>query len=71
MQLECANAEVKKGIPIWNEFPDVFEEILGLPPDRVVKFSIDIIPGTVPISKAPYRMAPTELEIEETVIGIF
>jgi len=63
MQLECANAEVKKGIPVWNEFPGVFEEILRLPPDRVVEFSIDIIPGTVPISKAPYRMTPTELEI--------
>jgi len=64
MQLECANVEVKKkGIPIWNEFPDVFEEISRLPPDRVVEFSIDIIPRTVSISKAPYRMAPTELEI--------
>ena len=53
----------KKGVSVWNEFSDVFEEILGLPPDRAVEFSIDTIPGTVPISKAPYRMAPTELEI--------
>ena len=48
---------------VWNEFIDVFEEISGLPPDRVVKFSIDIILGATPISKAPYQLAPTELEI--------
>ena len=63
MQWECANAEVKKkGIPVWNEFPDAFEEISGLPPDRVVEFSIDIISRIVLI-KAPYRMASNELEI--------
>jgi len=28
-----------------------------------VEFSIDTILSTIPISKAPYRMAPTELEI--------
>ena len=64
MQLECATVEIKKkGIPLWNKFSDVFEEISGLSPNRVVKFSIDIITGTILISKAPYRMAPTELEI--------
>ena len=52
----------KKGVPVWNEFPEVFKEISGFPPDRVIEFSIDIISGTVPISKAPYRMAPIELE---------
>ena len=45
------------------EFLDVFsEELLGLPPDRKVEFSIDLIPGTAPISQAPYRMAPKELK---------
>jgi len=52
----------KKEVLVWNEFSEVFEEISGLPPDRAVGFSIDI-PVIVPISKAPYRMAPTELEI--------
>ena len=46
---------------VWNEFLNVFEEISGLPPDRVMEFSIDLIPGVTPISKAPYRMASTEL----------
>ena len=46
-----------------NEFPDVFpEDLPGLPPDREVEFTIDIIPGTAPISKAPYRMAPAEMK---------
>ncbi|XP_038977887.1 uncharacterized protein LOC108511168 [Phoenix dactylifera] len=51
-------------IPIVREFPDVFpEDLPGLPPDREVEFSIDLIPGTGPISKAPYRMAPAELKV--------
>jgi len=60
-QLDCVTAEEKKTVSVWNEFLDVFEEISGLPPDRAVEFSIDIIPGATPISKAPYQMAPTEL----------
>ena len=41
---------------------DVFkEELLGIPPEREVEFYIDLIPGTAPIAKRPYRMAPTEL----------
>ena len=48
--------------PVVEEFLDVFpEDLPGLPPDRVLEFSIDVIPGTAPISKAPYRMAPVEL----------
>ncbi|KAA3480029.1 DNA/RNA polymerases superfamily protein [Gossypium australe] len=44
------------------EFPDIFlEELPGLPPDREVEFGIYLLPGTAPISIAPYRMAPKEL----------
>ncbi|KAG8491253.1 hypothetical protein CXB51_014429 [Gossypium anomalum] len=44
------------------EFQDVFqEELPGLPPNREVKFGIDLLPGTAPVSIAPYRMAPKEL----------
>ncbi|KAG6397801.1 hypothetical protein SASPL_144262 [Salvia splendens] len=50
-------------IPIVSEYPDVFpEELPGLPPEREVEFAIEVIPGTTPISMAPYRMAPTELK---------
>ena len=44
------------------EFRDVFpEELPGLPPNREVEFGIDLLPGTAPVSIAPYRMAPKEL----------
>jgi hypothetical protein len=44
------------------EFPDVFpDELLGLPPNRDVEFAIELIPGTPPISRRPYRMPPNEL----------
>ncbi|KAJ8754270.1 hypothetical protein K2173_002170 [Erythroxylum novogranatense] len=50
-------------IPVVNEFPDVFpEELPGLPPEREVELSIEVVPGTAPISRAPYRIAPTELK---------
>ena len=50
-------------IPVVNEFLDVFlEELPGLPPDREIEFSIELIPGTAPISQTPYRMAPKELK---------
>ena len=49
-------------IPIVKEFLDVFpDDISGLPPDREVEFTIDLIPGTEPISIPPYRMSPIEL----------
>ncbi|WVZ53560.1 hypothetical protein U9M48_004483 [Paspalum notatum var. saurae] len=37
-----------------------------MPPDRNVEFLIDLFPGTAPITKRPYRMAPAELaELKE------
>ncbi|WVZ75461.1 hypothetical protein U9M48_023511, partial [Paspalum notatum var. saurae] len=54
--------EIKK-IPVVCEFPDVFsEELPGLPPDKDVEFKIDLVPGTAPVSRRPYRMAPDELK---------
>ncbi|GAU44000.1 hypothetical protein TSUD_91790 [Trifolium subterraneum] len=49
-------------IPIVREYLDVFpEEINSLPPEREIEFSIDLVPGSQPISIAPYRMSPLEL----------
>ena len=49
-------------IPVVCEFPDVFSKDLpGLPPDREVEFSIELEPGTAPISRRSYRMALREL----------
>ena len=49
-------------IPIVCDFPDDFpEELPGMPPDRCVEFIVYLAPGTAPISRRPYRMAPHEL----------
>ena len=58
---EANNVEKDKikieNIPVLNEFIDVFpEEIPGLPPRRELDFTIELVPGTVPSSKALYRM---------------
>ena len=52
-----------ENIPVIREFPDVFpEELPGVPPEREVDLSIELVQGTTPISRAPYHMAPTELK---------
>jgi hypothetical protein len=33
-----------------------------VPPDGEIEFTIDLIPRTTPISQAPYKMGPKELE---------
>ena len=49
-------------IPVVREFLDAFPNyIAGLPPDREVEFTIELIPGIEPISIPPYSMAPVEL----------
>ena len=45
------------------EYEDVFlDELPGLPSSRDVDFCIELHPGTSPISMAPHRMAPVELQ---------
>jgi hypothetical protein len=46
-----------ENIKVVCEYPDVFlEELPGMPHDRDIEFSINLLPGTAPISKRPYRM---------------
>ncbi|XP_012567838.1 uncharacterized protein, partial [Cicer arietinum] len=53
---------VIRDVPIVCKFPEVFpEDVTSLPPEREIEFSIDLVPGTGPISMAPYRMSPLEL----------
>ncbi|KAJ6811857.1 uncharacterized protein M6B38_151055 [Iris pallida] len=54
---------VEQSFPrIVEEFKDVFpEELLGLPPDRAVEFSIDLIPRAAPIAKKIYPINKEEL----------
>jgi hypothetical protein len=48
--------------PILHEFEDVFpEEIQGLPPRREIYFTIDLVPGSTPVSKEPYITSVPEL----------
>ncbi|KAA0037490.1 retrotransposon protein, putative, Ty3-gypsy subclass [Cucumis melo var. makuwa] len=48
---------------VVKEFLDVFsDDLSGLPPDREIEFTIELLPETAPISQAPYRMAPSELK---------
>ena len=49
-------------IPILSEFMDVFSsKIYGTPPRRAIEFTINLVPGTAPIYKARYRIAPHEM----------
>ncbi|KAK5775501.1 hypothetical protein PVK06_043398 [Gossypium arboreum] len=52
-----------ESVPVVCEYLDLFpRELFGLPLIREVEFSIELVPGTSPISIALYRMAPTELK---------
>ncbi|GJW04235.1 putative reverse transcriptase domain-containing protein, partial [Tanacetum coccineum] len=65
----CKKAEDKseerqlEDVPIVREFPEVFpEDLPGLPPTRQVEFQIDLVPGAAPVARAPYRLAPAEMQ---------
>ena len=44
---------------VVDEFPD---DLPGMPPDRDIEFIIELLPGTAPIAKRPYRMGVNELK---------
>ena len=49
-------------LQVVREFPEVFpDEIPGVPPEREVELAIDLVPGTRPVSMAPYMMSASEL----------
>ncbi|KAK9057437.1 hypothetical protein SSX86_022272 [Deinandra increscens subsp. villosa] len=52
-----------EAVPVVQEFLDVFpEDLPGIPPDRDVEFRIELVPGAKPVARAPYRLAPTEMQ---------
>ena len=61
--LSCAiQATTLCDILVVCEFPNVFpDELPGLPPDREVEFKIELVSGTAPISRRPYRIPPNKL----------
>ncbi|GJY56090.1 putative reverse transcriptase domain-containing protein, partial [Tanacetum coccineum] len=38
------------------------EDLPGLPPIQKVEFQINLVPGAAPVARAPYRLAPSEME---------
>ncbi|WVZ76472.1 hypothetical protein U9M48_024448 [Paspalum notatum var. saurae] len=54
-------AKPTEGIRVVCEYPDVFPyELPCMPPDREIEFLIELLPGTAPIAKRQYRVAPKE-----------
>ncbi|WVZ95635.1 hypothetical protein U9M48_041369 [Paspalum notatum var. saurae] len=60
-QLNHVTAEDTTNAPdvVLDVFPD---DIPGLPLDRAMEFAIDLVPGTAPIAKTPYRMSGKEYD---------
>ncbi|XP_058726068.1 uncharacterized protein LOC131597384 [Vicia villosa] len=60
--LSMENQAIIDELLVVREFPEVFpDEIPDVPPEREVEFGIDLVPGTRPVSMAPYRMSASEL----------
>ncbi|XP_028063363.1 uncharacterized protein LOC114266638 [Camellia sinensis] len=50
-------------IPVVREFLDIFpEELPGQLIDKEIEFTIEVAPGSQPISKTLYRMSPVEMK---------
>nr|GEW11704.1 putative reverse transcriptase domain-containing protein [Tanacetum cinerariifolium] len=50
-------------VPIIQEFSQVFlEDLPGFPPARQVEFQINLVLGAAPIARAPYQLAPAEMQ---------
>ncbi|GKB52517.1 putative reverse transcriptase domain-containing protein [Tanacetum coccineum] len=63
--LMSAKSKEKKQeeIVVVRNFPEVFpNDLSGLPPTREIEFRIELIPGSIPVAKSPYRLAPSEME---------
>ena len=61
-KLNQTKAIALEDIRVVQNYPDVFpKELPGMPPDHDIEFLIELLPGTPPISKRPYRMPVNEL----------
>jgi hypothetical protein len=50
-------------IHVIREYPNIFhDELLRMPPEKVIEFKIELQPSTVPVAKAPYKMSPMEMK---------
>jgi hypothetical protein len=50
-------------ILVIREYPDVFpDDLMGMPPESVIEFKIELQPGTTPYAKAPYKILLVEMK---------
>nr|GEU59497.1 reverse transcriptase domain-containing protein [Tanacetum cinerariifolium] len=63
-EIEDKSKEMRlEDVPIVQDFPEVFpKDLHRLPPIRQVEFQIDLVPGVAPVARAPYRLAPSEMQ---------
>ena len=60
-KLYALTEKTLQDVPVFCEYLDIFlDELPGMPPDQYIEF-MDLVPGTGPIAKRPYRMAANEL----------
>ncbi|GKB96210.1 hypothetical protein Tco_0982347 [Tanacetum coccineum] len=58
-----SNEKRLEDVPVIRDFPKVFpDELPGLSPPRQVEFRIDLIPGAAIVTRAPYRLEPSEMK---------
>ena len=61
-EVKLNQANVVVDIRVVQEYLDVFpEDLPGMPPDHEIEFVIELVPGTAPIYKRPYRMDANQL----------
>lgn len=65
MMLASMSAKIRvviNELSVVCEFPEEFlDDISGLPPEREVEFTVDLVPGTNPVLMATCRMYASEL----------
>jgi hypothetical protein len=68
-KVDQLDASQGSGVPMANEFPDVFpEDLPGMPPDRDIEFVIELKLGNAPIYKTPFRITtPKLVELKEHI----
>nr|GEZ62045.1 putative reverse transcriptase domain-containing protein [Tanacetum cinerariifolium] len=62
----CIDYRELNKLTVKNRYPlpridDLFDQLQALP-TRQVKFQIDLVPGAVPVARAPYRLAPSGMK---------
>jgi hypothetical protein len=67
IQLNQLESKKNQDVRVVDEYPNVFlEELPGMPRDRDIEFVIELVHGTAPIYKSPYRMFDKHLaELKE------